>query len=301
MEDKNLKESIILIGPTCVGKSLVAGELQKKLDLPILSIDDLIHFIDMEQRGILSPSQKAKEAYLKECIKEVESDKSIPGKHLKAMEIKLLTDYVDLYSYYCNMVGPLKKFYSIADDYTTSVRSATNSIESIYCYKDYAFKLLEASLQRINQPIIIDQPAPIGFKAKKISLLSKIKLNALSQNISPEILDSRIENFLRGATTILLEPGLDYNLRNANPSRENDLLIDGIGSFYDSADLVISTNGLFNEPENKWFQQRTFSCAEEISTKERLKNQSEINNISDTIIEIWKHKLSNNLDEKDFT
>ena len=50
MNKDDIKKSISLIGPSCVGKSLIAFELSQKTGMPIICIDDLLVMIEYERR-----------------------------------------------------------------------------------------------------------------------------------------------------------------------------------------------------------------------------------------------------------
>jgi len=289
MQQEDLKKSIMLMGPICVGKSLISKELGKRLNMPVLSIDYLLSFIDMEQRGILSPSPEDQEHYIKSCLQSIKEDKeALSDEKYRETEIKLVHDFIDLYNYYRHLVGPFKEFYEINTQYHNSSWHVHTLNESIYCLKDCSYKVLQKALSKIDRPIIIDPPAPFGWEASKISFFEQFRMNAFDSNIAPFGLDKKIERLTKTTTSILLEPGLDYPLRNASPSKHNDTLVSTIGNYYENADIIISTNGLFFEPENKWFQQRTWRDAREALTKESLKNRSEISNICDEIVDLME-------------
>lgn len=289
MKKENLEKSIMLMGPSCVGKSLIANRLSKKLNLPVLSLDDLFNFINMEQSGIISPSKPAQISYIHACLEEIEQDpktrENLEKEEYRQTQIKLVYDFIDLYNYYNNLVGPLSDFYPLNNEYYSSVRNAHTLNETIYCLNDFSYKVLEKALTKIDKPIIIDPPAPFGWEASKISFFEQFRMNAFESNIAPFDLDKRIAKFAKSTRTILLEPGQDFQSRNAAPSKANAHLIKTISGYYDNADILISTNDLFYEPENKWLKQRTWLDARETLTKEKLKNNSEINNICDEIID----------------
>ena len=89
---------------------------------------------------------------------------------------------------------------------------------------------------------------------------------------------------LSKSQTVLLLPGLDYEFRNAfKEVNANNLILQHLDNYY-CADVEISTNGLFNSPDNNYLKQRTWLDAREFLTKEQLKNRGEISNICDQIL-----------------
>ena len=58
MNKEDIRNSIALIGPSGVGKSLISSELKKRTSMPILCVDDLLVMIDYEKTGYLNPSKE---------------------------------------------------------------------------------------------------------------------------------------------------------------------------------------------------------------------------------------------------
>ena len=77
MKKGDIANSIFLTGPTCVGKSLVSGELSKKLNMEVVSIDDLIMFVQYEQYGWLGSSVKKQNEFINTCIRDIQKDKKL--------------------------------------------------------------------------------------------------------------------------------------------------------------------------------------------------------------------------------
>ena len=63
-QQKNIKNSIVLIGPSGVGKSLIADSLSQKTNLPILDIDDLINFIESDLMGGLLRDEEIQKDFI---------------------------------------------------------------------------------------------------------------------------------------------------------------------------------------------------------------------------------------------
>ena len=99
---KNIKNSIVLIGPCGVGKSLIAETLAKKKKIPKLDIDDLMFMIEIDMRKILSPDKKHQEKFIHdqlEELREIKRDPALTEEELKHEEL-LVHDFVDLYNYF---------------------------------------------------------------------------------------------------------------------------------------------------------------------------------------------------------
>ena len=54
MSNKEIYEnSIILIGPSCVGKTLISKELSARTQMPVFSVDDILFFLaEMRNNGL---------------------------------------------------------------------------------------------------------------------------------------------------------------------------------------------------------------------------------------------------------
>jgi tRNA A37 N6-isopentenylltransferase MiaA len=62
MNYNNMKKSISLIGPSCVGKSLLAEQLGKKYKMPVINMDDLLAYIQYEMNGLISEDEVVQNA-----------------------------------------------------------------------------------------------------------------------------------------------------------------------------------------------------------------------------------------------
>ena len=85
--------------------------------------------------------------------------------------------------------------------------------------------------------------------------------------------------------SVLLLPGEDYNARNAAQGiQANNMIIQHLTDYVDTS-LMISTNQLFYDADNKYLKQRKILDAREYLAKQKLKNNAEIANICDQIID----------------
>ena len=289
MTDEQLQKSIILLGPSCVGKSLLAGELSTRLNIPKINIDDLIAIIELEQNGYLDATAEKQKKYVENTINEILNypdlrETLIDEKYVET-EKRLITNIVDLYNYYHDMLGDFKPFYDIITKHDHVLNHVKYCNESI-CYLNHVTnELLSIILSIVNQPVIIDPPASFGWQAtNSLDFATKLRLKRSILHLDAEKCEVIMNDILSKSQTVLLVPGLDYKFRNAfKEINANNLILEHLDNYY-CANIEISTNGLFNSPDNKYLKQRTWLDAREVLVKEQLKNNSEISNICDQVL-----------------
>ena len=144
-------------------------------------------------------------------------------------------------------------------------------------------KLLETALEKINTPVIIDTPAPLGFKPSEHKENDFVSSNGLKLSISN--IRTRFDEILSNCgTKVFLTPGIDYNQRNADNSIYNKFLIDGLDNYMESADIIISVNGMFTSPDEEALKSRKWLDVVNFSKIKELTNNAEISNICDMIL-----------------
>ncbi len=291
MKIENLKNSITLIGPSSVGKSFLSAELGKKLKMPHICIDDLIAIIRSEKCGNIGPTEQKKKQYINRCIEDIQNDhelsKLLKDKRYAQKEIQLVHDFIDLYDYYLKLFGSLKPFYELIEKYDLMVDLARVNQDYINSLAIVSAELLDKIFNIIDQPVIIDPPAPIGWNTEQIfvSSFSEMKLQSKNFKVDVEKCKKIINKILTNSSTVFLNPGIDYEQRNAAKyDMANNLILSKLGNYCEQAQIEVSVNGLFNEPKNHYLQRRSWFDAKEIAIKEKLKNKGEIANICDQII-----------------
>lgn len=293
MNRKDIKNSIFLIGPACVGKSLLATELGKKLDIPVVCIDDLLIFVQYENLNILGVSKQQRASFISQCNRELKDDKNLKqnlndSKYRKA-QLNRASEIYDLYKYYVDLFGGLKPFKNMVKTYNKVKSFDENDIERIVIYSSLATLMIKKTIEIINKPVIFDTPAMFGWKFDENKLSEQFK-NRL-ENCKLKIKLSQISHYqskiLKYSNSVFLEPGKDYNVRNASKnSSQNKLLLKHIENYMENANILVTTNDMFNQPENKYFQNRTWFDVKELETKEKLKDKCNITNICDEIISL---------------
>ena len=71
MRKEHLNNSLFLIGPSCVGKSLLSLELGKRLNMPVVCIDELFMYVEDEIKGFLNHSIKGQNKFIQKCINDI--------------------------------------------------------------------------------------------------------------------------------------------------------------------------------------------------------------------------------------
>lgn len=274
---KNIANSIILIGPCGVGKSLIASQLSEKTNISLLDIDDLMFFIEADMTEELSNDKDKQKIYIEEEIKKLSKlNRNNPlSKAELEKEKELVYEFVDTYNYYYNLLGGFEQFYHIIYEYYKSIHVFSTMNSRISKINNATLKLIDKIFESTNKNFIISPPASFGWNSKNIL------------NVNTQILQKKICEFLESTQTVLLQPGYDYKLRipKDKTSAYYKHFFKKSGFYYENANLEISTNGLFYEPSNDFLKRKTWLDAREAIIKERLKNNSEINNICDQIID----------------
>jgi len=291
MKIENLKNSITLIGPSSVGKSFLSAELGKKLKMPHICIDDLITVIRSEKCGDIAPSKTKKKQFINRCIEDIRNDhelsKLLKDKRYAQKEIQLVHDFIALYDHFLNLFGSLKPFYESIEKYDIMVGFARTNQDYISSLAIVSAELLNKIFEIVNQPVIIDPPAPIGWNTEQISVSGFVEKQLQAKNFKVDVEKCKkiINKTLTNSSTVFLNPGIDYEQRNAAKyDMANNLILSKLDNYCEQAQIEVSVNGLFNEPKNHYLQRRSWFDAKEIEIKEKLKNKGEISNICDQII-----------------
>ncbi|MBQ8909320.1 MAG: hypothetical protein IJY90_03445 [Clostridia bacterium] len=293
MKHQNLSRSITLIGPSSVGKSLLAMELAKKTGFKNLCIDDLITVVRVEKEGLIGPEFNQQQAFVDRCIKDIQSDSELSyllkNKRYRSQELQLIDDFVGLYNYYLNMFGNLQPFYDAVEMYDIVTSCYEQDIDYVNVLELTSSAMLDTAFMVLDEPLIIDAPAAVGWKTKdNLRLSGKVKaalrLNGFTFN--EEKIRVLVSEVLDVSTTVFICPGLDYAQRNSEKkSGANNIILADLNAYENQADIMISANGLFNNPSHYVFQKRSWFDAQERLKKEELKNKGEIANVCDQILE----------------
>ena len=276
-KENNITNSIVLMGPSGVGKSLIASTLSQKMQLPLLDIDDLAFFIEAEASQHLSQDKQKQQEFIEretKALKTIKRDTPLTKEEEKKEE-QLVCDFVNLYNHYYNLLGGLSQFYPEYFDYRKSMNHALTMHAQIYALNKFSFQILDKVFETATTPFIISPPASFGWHTQN------------PMHFKLQFLQNKVDNILDSTQNVLLLPGEDFSLRNPSDatSVNSKLFLKHPEYYYKHADLEITTNALFYEPENDFLKQRTWLNVRETITKDNLKNNAEINNICDQIID----------------
>ena len=291
MNKESLRKSIILIGPSCVGKSLIASEMEQKVQMNHVSLDDLLIMVEYEMEGDISPDIEKQKEFAKRILLQIMQDskqkKNMAISKFEKKTFELIKDFFDLYNYYVELFGDLKVFYDIIEKHHLRLSYASSPVQKLANINIVAVQLTNKIFEIIDSPILIDAPAPFGWIPTNEELIEELEYGDLKREkkINFNKINREMSKILSSLNTILLVPGEDYNKRNTvRASVENNILLENIEDYYDNAKLIISTNGVFNQPESKFLQKRSWFNGEESIERDKLKNQCEISNICDQIL-----------------
>lgn len=289
MNQDNLQKSIILLGPSSVGKTLISDVLSAKTNMPVVSVDDLILLVGEEMDGCLDTSIKQQKWFVKDIARQImsspEHKETLTNPKYIETQTQLIKKLIDLYNFYHNILGDLKPFYSIIEQNRQTLSRANTDDYLITSLNDVSNKIIKLILQKVDQPIIIDCPGSYGWQfLQHLETDTKTKL-MLDLKLRPTQTQKEMNNIITSMQSVLLLPGVDYENRNAAYDvSSNNLILQHLDSFIDT-NFAISCNGLFYSTESKYFKQRKWLDAREYIEKQKQLNKSEINNICDQIIQ----------------
>ena len=275
MNKENLSKSIVLIGPGCVGKSLLSSYLEEKTNYTRICIDNLFYLAKEEYLGKIKPGEKGEQKYKLKRIKGLRKDKAYKGNTVDQEHIdeesRLINIYIEEYKKYRSMFGDLSKFQCVVEDYFNDFfKDLNDDYERIYLSNSIVIKALEIMFKSVNEPLIIDMPAWFGWIIPDQEISTNSILNKRSKLVKN--MQDSMKNILSMASTVLLYPGIDYHKTNAmKDSGMNNIVSGNPENYYDCAKISIDINGLFNQPDNICFQKRWWFDSKESLTKEKLK------------------------------
>ena len=82
-----------------------------------------------------------------------------------------------------------------------------------------------------------------------------------------------------------MHPGEDYKYRKTPSFKENHILTENLDRYHEYADLVVSVNGFFTNPDNPIFtKERYYIDVNGNQLKQTLLNKSEVSSVCDQIL-----------------
>lgn len=273
-----------------VGKSLLSEELSNRLNIPYITLDDLIMFVQYETKGWLSPNSN-NNFFKSACISEIKEDANtaylLSDEKYREKELSLIQDLMDLYEHYHAILGDFKPFYPYVYRLTKDQKILKKPKENIAYIQKVCNLFVEKIFETATTPIILDMPGYYGWEMqdKDLSIMSKIRLKNTSLSVKANQNNKETKELLNKTTTIFLSPGFDYETRTPTDAcSELILMLNDLSRYYKYADIEITTNGVFNTPNNPILKQRMWLDAHETMIKEKLKNSGTISEIADEIL-----------------
>lgn len=290
MSPENLQKSIILTGPPCVGKSLIATHLGEKLNMPVFNIDDMLLMLVEERDNQISPSRSAQRAFLQDLrlqiLKDPEFKELLINPKYVGVEEKLFQNLVDIYNNMRAQFGDLKCFYKAIDKHISTLRLDKPTADYLIAsLAEVSNMMIEVILSKLDQPIIIDVPGCYGWQfVKHLSPNTKMLLPG-NLNMRPTQTEKQMNNIIASMQSVLLLPGSDIDTRMPkNGAVGADKIIHSHLDDFIDTDIVIPANELFYPSSTDYLRQRKLADAREYLEKEKLKNKAEITNICEQII-----------------
>ncbi len=294
--NKTQNNSITLIGPASVGKSLISKELSKLTGMPVISLDMIINYIT---KPINHTSIKAKDVkQLKKLVNE-EVKNTFPYKkgspeHKKQKE--LIENYITIFENYFDMFGYHFGFQELSKIFqdVSSLPIFNPSNEDYIAIRQICdIKMLEFIFSKFHGSAIFDVPATFAYKIQTDDTNSNCLINL-------NLLDELTKDILSEMGTIVyLEPGEDFEHRQTSTTPAATMLYQTRENYYQNADVVVSTNGIFPDAykDSETFKHRFNFDAATIIKKEKLLNKAEIANICEQILSSCKNL---NLNQPEF-
>lgn len=295
MKKTDLEKSIILIGPSSVGKSLLAPELANKLGYKYFNIDDFMCIVNCERGGSLGPTKREQNNFINYQLAEMlnygNPSLLIPSYYDETKQ--LIKEFIELYKYYLDMFGSLKPFYQILEQHEIMQDNLNNIIDGINSLSITSSEILKMALPMISEPLVIDAPAPVGWNTDNVKINRRIYNALRCYDMYLDMPETRktLNTVLDNTTTVFLYPGRDYRERNAAQKiQSNKILLHDLEAYNKHAKIVVSTNGIFNEPTNPFLKVRAWFEPKSEKGREKIKNKNEIQNVCDQIIDL-RHDL----------
>lgn len=288
MNKSVLNNSILLIGPKAVGKSLIADKLSLKQDsMPIFSSDKLenyaMMFTEGDFRNVDEIIEVVKSSFSNE--KALKKYKGNPEQIIKQNE-KYVSDYINSLKFYATVVDFRKLRTIIYQTMSLLRNNGQLSLRQMLSVMQYQkIQMLEYFFENLQTPVVADFGADVGAV---IELLPKEK-SQIERMYGIKF--SKIENaqkqfFKKFRNVVYLSPGIDYKEKIDPRSNDehNKIYCENKDSYVAFAKLEESMNGTFFDIKNSVFKNDNDYDYEVLFKKNSLMDKSNIENICDQIL-----------------
>ena len=266
MNNENLSKSIILIGPKGVGKSLIAERLQNMLksnnqDFFLLRLD-----------------------VIRDLCKKLYD----PQSKLTTQEIiKLDKEYIELNnlfnlesSTFKNIISRFYQIFNYQEDPNSLFKLSNNGL--IAFDNLISLNILEACLNKINKPLIIDAGGNIGPIIDNVPSSDKFLVLELKDEDKQKRLLTKFGN------VVYLAPGEDYEKGSLSSINDeaNKAYRKNPNSYKSFANIIIEISNLFSNNTGAAFKTRDADDAQAQSERFKLLNNDAVDKICKQIINL---------------
>ncbi len=266
MNSENLNKSIILIGPKGVGKSLIAERLQNMLksnnqDFFLLKLD-----------------------VIRDLCKKLYD----PQSKLAPQEIiKLDKEYIELNnlfnlesSTFKNIISRFYQIFNYQEDPNSLFKLSNNGL--IAFDNLISLNILEACLNKIDKPLIIDAGGNIGPIIDNVPSSDKFLVLELKDGDKQKRLLTKFGN------VVYLAPGEDYEKSSLSSINDeaNKAYRKNPNSYKSFANIIIEVSNLFSDNTGFAFKTRDTDDTQAQSERLRLLNNDTVNKICKQIINL---------------
>ena len=266
MNNENLSKSIILIGPKGVGKSLIAERLQNMLksnnqDFFLLRLD-----------------------VIRDLCKKLYD----PQSKLTTQEIiKLDKEYIELNnlfnlesSTFKNIISRFYQIFNYQEDPISLFKLSNNGL--IAFDNLISLNILEACLNKINKPLIIDAGGNIGPIIDNVPSSDKFLVLELKDEDKQKRLLTKFGN------VVYLAPGEDYEKGSLSSINDeaNKAYRKNPNSYKSFANIIIEISNLFLDNTGAAFKTRDADDAQAQSERFKLLNNDAVDKICKQIINL---------------
>lgn len=266
MNNENLSKSIILIGPKGVGKSLIAERLQNMLksnnqDFFLLRLD-----------------------VIRDLCKKLYD----PQSKLTTQEIiKLDKEYIELNnlfnlesSTFKNIISRFYQIFNYQEDPNSLFKLSNNGL--IAFDNLISLNILEACLNKIDKPLIIDAGGNIGPIIDNVPSSDKFLVLELKDEDKQKRLLTKFGN------VVYLAPGEDYEKSSLSSINDeaNKAYRKNPNSYKSFANIIIEVSNLFSDNTGAAFKTRDADDAQAQSERFKLLNNDAVDKICKQIINL---------------
>lgn len=293
MNEEVLKNSIVLIGPMSVGKSLISGELKDMTGYEVISVDELEdnarNYDDNEGVGTNIFSRLVQTLMLKIKSSCLMGHPKLT-RNQKRMQKATINNIFKSYKKYEKLCGGYKIYESLLDeDYSVRKNRTLNDTQRLLYKQIFYIKLLKPVLERLKKPVIIDTCGMswIDLDKFKNELEVKADCNIECINDYENSLKMIKEFSSRFGTKIYLRAEEDYFNSSSQEihSHFNQMLLSYSDGYAPLSNYSISSNGIYLDTSDSAFSYREPLDILSAEKRASLKNHSRILEICNEIID----------------